>query len=140
MDWPKFRRVERQARRLHEVMERLDVDPGALVRLRHGEAYAEARTRCLFCGTGGKCLRYLDGPRPANRPEFCPNLSIFEACKRTDQTWAVEAWLSGIHLLPAMGFKSSAAGELSCAIPRVGDKSSCVSRRHTASTAFSSNK
>jgi hypothetical protein len=25
MDWPKFRRVERQARRLHEVMERLDV-------------------------------------------------------------------------------------------------------------------
>jgi hypothetical protein len=32
MDWPNFRRVERQACRLHETMERLDVDPGALAR------------------------------------------------------------------------------------------------------------
>src|SRR5262245_14755040 len=83
MEWPKFRRVERQARRLHEMMERVDVDPGALARLRHGEAYAEARTRCLFCGTSDKCLRWLDDPRPANKkPDFCPNLAIFETCKR----------------------------------------------------------
>ena len=83
MDWPKFRRVERQARRLHEMMERLDVDPGAMARLRQGDAYAEARKRCLFCGTSDKCLRWLDDPEPANRkPDFCPNLSVFEACKR----------------------------------------------------------
>jgi hypothetical protein len=68
---------------MHAMMERLDVDPVALVRLRHGDAYAEARTRCLFCGTSDKCLRWLDAPKTASkRPEFCPNLSMFEACKR----------------------------------------------------------
>ena len=83
MSWPMFRRVERQARRLHEMMERLDVDPRQLVRLRAGDAYAEARATCLFCGTSNKCLRWLDDLRQAGkRPEFCPNLSLFEACKR----------------------------------------------------------
>jgi hypothetical protein len=78
-----FRRVERQARRMHEVMRRMDVDAGRLARLRGGEAYAEARTRCLFCGTSEKCLRWLDDPTQAGRrPEFCPNLSLLEACKR----------------------------------------------------------
>jgi hypothetical protein len=85
MDWPMFRRVERQARRMHDMMERLDVDPVALARLRHGNAYAEARTRCLFCGTSDKCLRWLDDPEPLRtRPEFCPNLSLFESCKRRE--------------------------------------------------------
>jgi uncharacterized protein DUF6455 len=83
MDWPMFRRVERQARRMHEVMKRLDVDPGMLTRSRRGDAYAEARDRCLFCGTSDKCLRWLDQPTPSRkRPEFCPNLTLFDACKR----------------------------------------------------------
>lgn len=82
-DWPLYRRVERQARRMHEVMERLDVDVGALARLRQGDAYAEARTRCLFCGTSDRCLRWLDDPAQAGRrPQFCPNLALFEACAR----------------------------------------------------------
>jgi hypothetical protein len=77
------RRVERQARRMHDMIQRLDVDTAALARLRQGDAYAEARTRCLWCGTSDLCLRWLDSPerRPA-RPGFCPNLSLFERCKR----------------------------------------------------------
>ena len=59
---PMFRRVERQATRFHEMMDRLDVDPSALVRVPGGDAYAEARSRCLFCGTTDKCLRCLDQP------------------------------------------------------------------------------
>ncbi len=83
LSWPMFRRVERQARRMHEMMDRLNVDPGRLVRLRSGDAYAEARARCLSCGTTEKCLRWLDNPAASDRrPNFCPNVPLFEACRR----------------------------------------------------------
>ena len=83
MDWPMARRVERQAHRMHDMMARLDVDAAALARLRQGEAYAEARRRCISCGTSDKCLRWLDDPsQVGRRPNFCPNLSLFDACKR----------------------------------------------------------
>jgi hypothetical protein len=77
------RRVERQARRMHDMMRRLDVDAAALARLGQGDAYLQARSRCLSCGTSDKCLRWLDqAPLPGSRPSFCPNLSLFDACKR----------------------------------------------------------
>jgi hypothetical protein len=77
------RRVERQASGLHEVMDRLDVDGAALVRADQGEVYAQARNGCLSCGTSDKCLQWIDGPpQPGSRPDFCPNLSLFEAFKR----------------------------------------------------------
>ena len=82
-NWPIFRRVERRARRTQDMMERLDVDPLALVRLRQGEAYAEARQQCLMCGTSDKCLRWLEEEHtPDDVPEFCPNARIFVACRR----------------------------------------------------------
>ena len=49
MDWPMFRTVERQAIRMTKMMERLRVDPVKLVRLRRGEAFSEACTKCLHC-------------------------------------------------------------------------------------------
>jgi hypothetical protein len=67
---------------MEELMRRLDVDTGKLVRLRGGDAYAEASARCLFCGTGDKCLRWLDQPQADTPPDFCPNLTLFRACKR----------------------------------------------------------
>lgn len=93
MDWPMYRRVERQAVRMHEMMDRLGVDPAAFARLRQGAVYAEARERCLYCGTTDKCLRWLEGQgRPGARPAFCPNLRLFEACaKRHDETDEAEA-------------------------------------------------
>jgi hypothetical protein len=83
MHSPMARRVERQARRMHDMVRRLDVDAVALVRLRQGDAYAQARSRCLSCGTSDKCLRWLDEPpQTGKKPDFCPNLSLFRACKR----------------------------------------------------------
>jgi hypothetical protein len=82
MHWPMFRRVERQAQRMHKMMRRLNVDSGMHARLRRGDAYTEARSTCLFCGTSEKCLRWLGDPAQRGRPEFCPNLKLFEACKR----------------------------------------------------------
>ena len=83
MRWWMTRRVERQATRMHEVMERLDVDGAALARVRQGQAYADARDRCLTCGTSDKCLRLLDSqPASTEPPEFCPNLRLFEQHRR----------------------------------------------------------
>lgn len=78
MEWWMTRRVERQATRMHDMMDRLNVDRAALVRSRQGQDYAEARTRCLTCGSSDKCLRWLAGQRPTREaPTFCPNLRLF---------------------------------------------------------------
>jgi Family of unknown function (DUF6455) len=83
MNWPMYRRVERQAIRMHEMLDRLDVDPVALVRLKNGDVYAKARATCLFCGTSDRCLRWLEGSSRSDKsPDFCPNLHIFRACQR----------------------------------------------------------
>lgn len=83
MRWWMTRRVERQATRMHDMMERLDVDGAALARARQGELYAQARRRCVSCGTTDKCLRWLDEPlKLGNGPDFCPNLSLFDTYRR----------------------------------------------------------
>lgn len=83
MPWPMFQHVERQAVRMHEMMRRLDVDISKLVRLDNGDVYAQARKRCLACGTCGLCLRWLDKQGRQDRlPEFCPNLQTFLKCRQ----------------------------------------------------------
>jgi hypothetical protein len=84
MRWWMTRRVERRATRMHEVMERLDVDGAALARVDRGQVYAQARTRCLTCGTSDQCLRWLDSQAPLRdqAPGFCPNQRLFEAFRR----------------------------------------------------------
>lgn len=86
LPWPMYRRVERRAVRMQEMIQRLDVDPGKLARLRRGDAYAEARARCLSCRASDVCLRWRDAPRAAAGPEFCSNLTLFEGCKRERDT------------------------------------------------------
>src|SRR5262245_32676946 len=94
-------RVERRARRMHEVMDRLQVERGVLARMARGEAYARARSRCLFCGTSDTCLRWLDvRQQRAMRPTFCPNLTLFDSC-RAEQ--AVENGLE--PLLPTVAWQ-----------------------------------
>jgi hypothetical protein len=78
-----YRRVERQARRLQDVMERLDVDPVALARHDGGRSFMTARSLCLHCGTSNLCLRWLERPPVAGEAaEFCPNRRLFELCRR----------------------------------------------------------
>lgn len=77
-------RVERQASRMREVMDKLGVDGAKLARVRHGNAYAAARAECLLCRDTTKCLRWLDNADGEDVPEFCPSLALFEACKRSD--------------------------------------------------------
>jgi hypothetical protein len=78
-----FRDVERQARRMGEMVERLDVDTLKFVCLRDGESYARARTTCFDCANTAQCLSWLDAsPRGAEPPTFCPNFPLFDSCKR----------------------------------------------------------
>jgi Family of unknown function (DUF6455) len=83
MNWPESRRVERQAKRMHEMMQKRDVNPAELARLRNGEAYMEARERCLRCCATTECLLWLDANPPSSvEPHFCPNIALFDGCRR----------------------------------------------------------
>jgi len=81
MRWVIGRTEERRATRMHQMMERLHVDVLALIRLRNGDAYAEARSRCLRCDDSSICLLWLDKGGPNAGPDFCPNLEFFSVCK-----------------------------------------------------------
>ena len=84
MPWPMFERVQRQEVILHDMMEQLSVDPLRLARFEGGEAYARARAACLFCTASDTCRQWLDnGGNEATTPNFCPNLSLLLACRRT---------------------------------------------------------
>jgi hypothetical protein len=79
MFWPQTRHVERQAVRLHDMMERLGVDGAQFARLNAGQSYADARKGCLECRQAARCLTWLEQPDPQPaRPQFCPNLEIFD--------------------------------------------------------------
>ena len=83
MNRPTVRSVERQAIRMHQMMERLNVDASAFIRIRGGETYVEARARCLLCSDICDCLHWLDGYYgEEGSPDFCPNLQVFAACRR----------------------------------------------------------
>lgn len=77
---PSVARVERRAKRLHDMIARLDIDAVRLARLDRGEVYAEARKRCLICASASDCLGWLDhsaAEAGASPPHFCPNSPAF---------------------------------------------------------------
>ncbi len=89
---PQSEHVERRARRMVDMITRLDVDQLQLARVRRGDAYMEARTACLHCAHADDCLHWLSltapssgigNVEPQQAPDFCPNLSLFQSCRRT---------------------------------------------------------
>ena len=82
MSWPMFERVERQSRRLDEMIERLEINPAAAARRAGGLALAQARSRCLMCTEPHLCRFWLDqaGDSPAT-PEFCPNADFLKSSR-----------------------------------------------------------
>ena len=71
--WPMVRRVERHARLFGEMIERLEVNPGAVAREEGGRAFAAASRRCLWCPHATECRDWLDRGGSAAAPLFCPN-------------------------------------------------------------------
>lgn len=81
MNSPVERQTERQARRMREMIERLNVDTAKLARL--GDVHSQARTTCLSCRNTAECLTWLDAAEhDAAPPTFCPNLMLFEKLTR----------------------------------------------------------
>lgn len=85
---PCVARVERRAKRLHDMIARLDVDPARFARLERGRIYADARKKCLTCASATDCLSWLDHEAPeanaACPPEFCPNRESFLRAAKMD--------------------------------------------------------
>jgi hypothetical protein len=76
MRW-RMRRVERQATRMHEMTDRLNVDGAALARACQGELYAEARARCIACEISDN-----SEPTATDVPTFCANPQLFEQYRK----------------------------------------------------------
>ncbi len=83
MEWITDRKVERQAIRMHRMMDRLNVNAVALVRLQHGDVYAKARSACLSCQNSDLCLKWLDRQADGT-PDFCPILEVLESCRKIE--------------------------------------------------------
>lgn len=78
-----FGDVARQARHMQDMIERLKVDTVKLACLEQGEGYVEARVTCFDCKRTEDCFHWLEASSDnIERPIFCPNLSLFEWCKR----------------------------------------------------------
>jgi Family of unknown function (DUF6455) len=82
MNSPLFCLVVNRAKRLNDMIDRLDVDPLKLVRLRKGEGYREARDTCLRCHQAHTCVSWVELAPQHARPSFCPNLALFESVRR----------------------------------------------------------
>jgi hypothetical protein len=81
MEHDAMQHVEGRATRMHDMMRRQQVDPAKFNRLATGDAYLQARSRCLRCSATRECLLWLDANPPARvGPEFCPNLELFNSC------------------------------------------------------------
>src|SRR5829696_4723009 len=74
--WPMAKRVERQARLMGAMMERVGVDPGAAAREGRGVAFAAASRRCLTCQNSDACERWLGADGEDVPPAFCPNATF----------------------------------------------------------------
>ncbi len=83
VDWPMFHHVERRARRLNDMIERIGADRSRLVRRCGGATIAEASRNCLTCSYPTACMEWVadlsfDAEEP---PEFCRNRALLRRCR-----------------------------------------------------------
>jgi len=79
MNAPENGEVESRARRMREMIKRLDVDMLELAYARVGKTYADAGETCRRCANTAQCLKWLAAASVGQtRPTFCPNLRRFE--------------------------------------------------------------
>lgn len=80
------RQIERQARRMGEMIDRLKVDRLKFACSKEGAVYFQARTVCLGCSVTRQCLDWLDlAPADALPPTFCPNYPLFASRDTFDE-------------------------------------------------------
>lgn len=86
MKWPMRLKVERQARLMNAMMDRLGVEPIDAARAAGGTGLAAASRRCVMCSADAACARWLESTASGTAaavPPFCPNGSFFESVRST---------------------------------------------------------
>ncbi len=74
-------RIERQARLMGGMMERLEIDPAEVARHSMGMGLERAVRSCLSCASPDVCEKWQAetvGSTVAHAPGFCPNAPLFE--------------------------------------------------------------
>lgn len=81
MDRPMVEQVERRARRLNDMIEKLGIDRSRLARACAGEALSLANRNCLKCSNPSACIDWVDAiaAGPLIPPHFCPNVDLLRS-------------------------------------------------------------
>lgn len=83
--WPMLDRNSRQPELMQRMMDRLGVNQALATRVDGGMAWAEARTKCVFCRNEQGCRAWLEGSEGAPMPQgLCPNIGFFRWCTEYD--------------------------------------------------------
>lgn len=85
-DWPMCNHVERRARRLNDMIDRIGANRSRLVRACGGETIAEASKNCLSCPYPTACIEWVsdrsfDAMEP---PSFCRNRNLIRRCREAE--------------------------------------------------------
>lgn len=84
--WPMCNHVERRARRLNDMIERIGANRSRLVRACGGATIAEAAQNCLSCPYPTACFEWVsdrsfDASEP---PPFCRNRNLIRRCRENE--------------------------------------------------------
>lgn len=82
-EWPMCSHVERRARRLNDMIDRIGANRSRLVRACGGATIAEAAQNCLTCPYPTACIEWVsdksfDAMEP---PVFCRNRYLIQRCR-----------------------------------------------------------
>ncbi len=85
-DWPMCSHVERRARRLNDMIDRIGANRSRLVRACGGATIAEAAKNCLSCPYPTACIEWVsdrsfDAVEP---PSFCRNRNLIRRCREVE--------------------------------------------------------
>lgn len=85
-EWPMCHHVERRARRLNDMIDRIGANRSRLVRACGGATIAEAAQNCLTCPYPTACMEWVADTRfeAVEPPSFCRNRSIIRRCREAE--------------------------------------------------------
>jgi hypothetical protein len=81
--WPQLNRVLQQADTMDRMIEHTRASRGVALRRENGNAWYEARSRCIECPHDRRCRSWMAAQPDGDVPSFCPNAEFLRACKVT---------------------------------------------------------
>ncbi len=82
--WPTREELRQRYALMDQMMETQGVDDLAALRVDGGLAFIEARAKCRYCLHEGVCRQWLASEGQRGTADFCPNLTFFRSCPRSE--------------------------------------------------------